>query len=229
MSDNSTVDLTHLPLPLQNIIHSFNQLKDDVCIALLTQLGDAARLELHVQACEHLKIDITQHHAVVPEAILATMESSLDSMVADLDQAKGLSADYPDAPPIDAVTTIQNRCWGRPRVEIDPDVLETALQFAGPTRLGDIFGVSSRTVCRRALENELVEPGQPVYIEFTDEDGITQRYYTSSTAAQSSLPNDELDAIMLQILTQYPRFRCHMIDGLIRWKIVIHGFIDGYS
>lgn len=59
MSDD-TVDLTHLPLPLQNIIHSFNQLKDDVRIALLTQLGDAAHIQLHVQACQQLRADIVQ-------------------------------------------------------------------------------------------------------------------------------------------------------------------------
>lgn len=59
MSDD-TVDLTHLPLPLQNIIYSFNHLKDDVRIALLTQLGDAARIQLHVQACQQLRADIAQ-------------------------------------------------------------------------------------------------------------------------------------------------------------------------
>lgn len=59
MSDDS-VYLTHLPLPLQNIICSFNQLKDDVRVALLTQLGDAARLQLHVQVCQQLRADITQ-------------------------------------------------------------------------------------------------------------------------------------------------------------------------
>lgn len=169
-------------------------------------------------------------------------------------------------------------------MKIDPEVLATALQFAGPTRLGALLGVAPRTVRRRALEHEIVEPGNPVYVEFIDDEGETLRYYTSSTAAQSSLPDDELDAIMLQILTQYPRFGRRMIDGqlrhmgvivprsriqasysrvhgppvaafgvrritrrvynvkgynslthhdgqhgLIRWKIVVHGFIDGYS
>lgn len=138
-------------------------------------------------------------------------------MVADLDEAKGRSADYPDAPPIEAVTTIQTRRRGHPRIEINPNVLETALQFAGPTRLGGIFGVSSRTVRRRALENELVEPGHPVYIEFTDESDVTYRYYTSSTRAQSVLSDDELDSAMLQILTHYPRLGRRMIDGQLRY------------
>ncbi|KAG1800634.1 uncharacterized protein BJ212DRAFT_1273783 [Suillus subaureus] len=138
-------------------------------------------------------------------------------MVADLDEAKGRSADYPDAPPIEAVTTIQNQSHGHPHIEINPDVLETALQFAGPTRLAGIFGVSSHTIQHRALENELVEPGHPVYIKFTDEGGVTCRYYTSSTGSQSVLSDDELDSAMLQILTYYPCLGCCMIDGQLRY------------
>jgi hypothetical protein len=55
MEDHS---FEHLPLPLQNIILAFNQLKDDVHVALLTQLGDAPRLQLHVEACQQLQNDI---------------------------------------------------------------------------------------------------------------------------------------------------------------------------
>ncbi|KAG2063454.1 hypothetical protein BDR04DRAFT_1037928, partial [Suillus decipiens] len=133
---------------------------------------------------------------------------------------------------------------GSPRIEIDPEALATALQFAGPMRLGALLGVAPRTVRWRALEHEIVEPGNPVYVEFIDDEGETLQYYTSSTAAQSSLPDDELDAIMLQILTQYPCFGRRMIDGQLRHMrvivprsriqasyshIVVHGFIDGYS
>lgn len=57
--EDQSFELERLPLPLQNIILAFNQLKEDVRVALLTQLGDAARLQLHVEACEHLKNDIT--------------------------------------------------------------------------------------------------------------------------------------------------------------------------
>jgi hypothetical protein len=40
--EDQSFKLEHLPLPLQNIILAFNQLKEDVRVALLTQLGDAA-------------------------------------------------------------------------------------------------------------------------------------------------------------------------------------------
>lgn len=149
------------------------------------------------------------------------MNDSLNAMIADLDEGKDRSADEPDMAPIEVVSTIHTRRRGRPRIEIDPEVLATALQFAGPTRLGALLGVAPRTVRRRALEHEIVEPGNPVYVEFIDDEGETLRYYTSSTAAQSSLPDDELDAIMLQILTQYPRFGRRMIDGQLRHMGVI--------
>ncbi|KAG1856404.1 hypothetical protein DFJ58DRAFT_659478, partial [Suillus subalutaceus] len=243
--EDQSFELEHLPLPLQNIILAFNQLKEDVRVALLTQLGDAARLQLHVEACEHLKNDITLvSHTTMPPATYITMNDSLNAMITDLDEGKDRSADEPDMAPIEVVSTIHTHRRGRPRIDIDPEVLATALQFAGPTRLGALLGVAPRTVRRRALEHQIVEPGNPVYVEFTDDEGETLRYYTSSTAAQSSLPDNELDAIMLQILTQYPRFGRRMIDGQLRHmgviephsriqasysRIVMHGFIDGYS
>ncbi|KAG2345292.1 hypothetical protein BDR05DRAFT_998427 [Suillus weaverae] len=214
--EDQWLELKHFPLSLQNIILAFNQLKEDVRIALLTQLGDAAQLQLHVEACEHLKNGITLHCALVPEATYTTMNDSLNAMIADLDEGKDQSADEPDMAPIEVMSTVHTHQRGGPQIEINPDILATALQFAGPTRLGAIFGIAPHTMRRRALEHEIVEPGNPVYVEFTDDEGETLRYYTSSTAAQSSLPNDELDAIMLQILTQYLHFRCYMIDGQLR-------------
>jgi hypothetical protein len=69
-------------------------------------------------------------------------------MIADLEFAKGQSADIPDAPPIDPVTRIYTGQPGRPRIEIDPDVLATSMQFCGPTALAQVFDVGACTVCR---------------------------------------------------------------------------------
>jgi hypothetical protein len=78
------------------------------------------------------------------------------------------------------------------------------MQFGGPTALSNVFGVTSRTIHRRGLESGLSEPGEPVYVEFIDDDGIVSHFCTSSTASQSSLSDNQLDATMLQILTHYP-------------------------
>ena len=70
-------------------------------------------------------------------------------MMNDLHNAKLQSADFPDAEPIEPVTLEHTGRRGRPRVIIDPDVLETSYTMRGPTELGRIFNVSSRLVRRR--------------------------------------------------------------------------------
>lgn len=50
--------MDQLPLPLQNIIIAFDELKDQVRVALLTQLGDAARLQVQIHSCEQLRDQI---------------------------------------------------------------------------------------------------------------------------------------------------------------------------
>jgi hypothetical protein len=53
-----SIDMDQLPLPLQNIIRAFDELKDQVRVALLTQLGDAARLQVQIHSCEQLRHQI---------------------------------------------------------------------------------------------------------------------------------------------------------------------------
>ncbi|KAG2108391.1 uncharacterized protein F5147DRAFT_576953 [Suillus discolor] len=96
---------------------------------------------------------------------------------------------------------------------IDPEVLAVSYQLQGPTELGEIFGVSARTVRCRALEQKLVQPGEPVYITYVDEDGQAHRVYQSSTGSQSTLSDEELDATVLHILNLFPTFGRRMIDG----------------
>ncbi|KAG1845058.1 hypothetical protein C8R48DRAFT_566298, partial [Suillus tomentosus] len=119
------------------------------------------------------------------------------------------------APPVAHTRSVHTGGRGRPRIEIDTDVLATAYQLAGPTRLAQVFNVSARTIRRRALEQQIVEPGDPVFVTLTDEDGHVFRIHTSSTGSQSTLTDEELDGIIS--------------IGLIRYKMVTHAFIDGFS
>lgn len=159
----------------------------------------------------------SQHFDIVPIEQYNIMQQSIQDMMQDLQQAKYLSADEPDAPPIEPVHLEYTGRTGRPRVVIDPEVLAISYSMSGPTELGRVFGVSSRLVRRRALELGIVEPGQPVYVEFDSEDGTTWRYYTSSTGSQSSLDDDDLDAIMKDILCSFPSFGRRMIDGHLKF------------
>ena len=45
---------------LDTIAAAFNHLKEDVRVALQTQLGDAAQLEQRIQACSRLLLQINQ-------------------------------------------------------------------------------------------------------------------------------------------------------------------------
>src|SRR5271170_3894100 len=141
------------------------------------------------------------------------MLSSIEKMIEDLQLAKTRSIDTPDAPPIPLTQLIHTGRRGRPRVEIDPEILATSIQLRGPTELAQVFGTSARTIRRRALEHGIVQPGDPVYVDFVDIDGNSTRIYTSSTGSQSELTDDQLDESMLQILHAFPTFGRRLIDG----------------
>lgn len=158
-----------------------------------------------------------QHSNVIPPVQYATIQDSINLMIEDLDRAKFQSADIPDAEPVEATYTLHTGERGRPRIEIDEDVLRVSYALRGPTELAKVFGVSARLIRRRALELGLAEPGEAVYVDLEDEDGNTHRYYTSSTSSQSALSDSELDEIMSQILNSFPSFGRRMIDGHLKY------------
>lgn len=85
-------------------------------------------------------------------------------MINDLNCAKSQAANLPDAEPIEATYTIRTGRRGRPKIEIDKEILEESYHHRGPTDLGEVFGVSSRSVRQRALDAGITKPGQPVYV-----------------------------------------------------------------
>lgn len=137
-------------------------------------------------------------------------------MISCLDNACHQSSDPPERS--FGPTTSQNRTGlpGRPRIDIDPELLGIALDLRGPTHLAPIFNCHPRTIRRRALEHGLVEPGDPVYVDYEQEDGSVLRIYRSSTAASSTISDEELDQIMSYILDVFPSFGRRMIDGHLK-------------
>ena len=67
-------------------------------------------------------------------------------MIGLLNHAAMLSADPPDAPHIETTHMIHTGQPGHPRIQIDPNILEAALEMRGPTGLAPVFGVSAQTV-----------------------------------------------------------------------------------
>lgn len=279
------MDTARVPIPLDTIRAAYSELGRLVHVDLRTQLGDSARLGERRRECLNLLHLVRQHIRNIPRDEFQVIESSIHNMVACLDQASQISNDVPDAPPPSTSELTQTGRPGRPRIEINPELLQIALDIrGGPTSLGTVFGCHPRTVRRRALEQGLVEPCSPVYVDYERPDGTITRIYRSSTRAATDMDDTELDEVMISILEAFPTYGRRMIDGhlrflghhiprsriqgsyarvhgapssgfgprriqrrvynvagpnslwhhdgqhgLIRWKIVFHGFIDGYS
>lgn len=134
-------------------------------------------------------------------------------MVEDLDDAVHQSMDPPEGPPLVVAYRRRTGRRGRPRMEIDPTFLTEALSLRGPTLLGQTLHCHGRTVRRRALELNIVEPGATVYVSQENEHGTTIRTYTSSTPAVSNLTNNELDEEVADILEIFPTFGRRLLRG----------------
>ncbi|KAK7034243.1 hypothetical protein R3P38DRAFT_2913557 [Favolaschia claudopus] len=135
-------------------------------------------------------------------------------MIDALEEARHESSDMPTGPSLPVVS--RTSTGGRPRVEIDPEILRQALALRGPSHLEEVFGVGARTIRRRALEYGLVEPGEPVYTDTPQEDGSISRTYTSTSAPVSTISDDELDSLLASILETFPNFGLRMLKGRLR-------------
>lgn len=157
-----------------------------------------------------------KHAALMDAAECLVIQTSVHEMLRLLHEAVNNSLDPPDAPHLTTSYLVHTGRPGRPSVYIPRDVLAAALQYRGPTHLAPIFSCSSRTVRRIALEYGLVEPGPPVYVDYIDEAEEVHRFYTSSTGASSDLSDDELDALISDIVERFPNFGRRMIDGHLK-------------
>ena len=133
-----------------------------------------------------------------------------------LDDAVHFSSDPPDAPPPQTSYLHHTGDPGRPSIQIPPGLLAGALGLRGTTHLAQVSDCSAQTVCRRALDYGLAEPGPPVYVEYEHDDGSTCCFYTSSTGATSNISDDELDMITAHIIETFPNFGHHMIHGHLK-------------
>jgi hypothetical protein len=143
------------------------------------------------------------------------MEQGVDTMIQALATATVQSVDLPSEASI-PVTYLQHVGGrGRPHIAIHCDFLSFGLELRGPTGLAPGAGVSSRTVCRRALDYDLVQPAAPVYTEELHEtSGNVICTYTASTSAPvSDITDGGLDELVHHILEIFPTFGRRMIAG----------------
>jgi len=139
-------------------------------------------------------------------------------MLQALEAAARESHNPPPAEEIIVSRPIHTGHPGRPRIEINPIFLEVALDLRGPTGIAPVVGTAARTVRRRALEQGLVEPGPPVYVDTPDPNnpGAFIRRYTSSTPVVTTMTDEQLNALVFQALEIFPSFGRCMLDGFFR-------------
>ncbi|KAJ4464195.1 hypothetical protein C8J55DRAFT_386602, partial [Lentinula edodes] len=101
---------------------------------------------------------------------------------------------------------------GRPRTVINPDFLRFAYRHRTTSGLSHFLDVPRSTLRRRLLESGIASPGTNPF--------PANGYSTGGSNEVRISDEDEL-------LNAETSHWCNL--GLIRWGIIIHGFIDGYS
>ncbi len=151
----------------------------------------------------------------MPPAEYETLRSSLQLMVSDLDDARYKSRDPPDETHLPLIQTVHTGKRGRPSQPIDRTWLEHALKLRGPARVAKALKCSARHVRREALRLGLAEPAPPVFRPVEHPDGTSTRIHTTQTAPVSTLTDAELDAILRDVLSAYPRMGHVMLRGAL--------------
>ena len=140
-------------------------------------------------------------------------------MIESLDNAVIVSSEVPDILPVlPELGAMVEETRGRPRININPNDLTALISGRRVTRthLAELYGCHPRTIHRRLLEFGLSEPGPPVFTTEVHEDGTTTRVYRPGSSSDiSTLPDDQLDALILSIYRQFPSFGRRMIDGYL--------------
>lgn len=134
-------------------------------------------------------------------------------MLEMLETARTQSMDPLEGNQVSVVTVKRTGKRGRPRIEIDRTFLDQAMALRGPHKIGPLLNCHPRTVRRRALEFNMVEPGEPVKKTVVQPNGEVHTIWTSTTPAMSTLGDDDLDRIMGEILQMFPYFGRRMIAG----------------
>ncbi|KAJ3817780.1 hypothetical protein F5880DRAFT_1441008, partial [Lentinula raphanica] len=161
---------------------------------------DVFHLQLLLEDLNEFSTLVSQHSNVFPDqAEWQTLHGNLQQMIFDVQTFHSQRLEQSHRGRPDVLCWETNGSAGRPRAVIDPEFLRWAYTHRTTTGIAEFLGLSRRTVRRALLEQGLVAPGND---PFQDQD----------SAQEGRIVEPNLD-----------------IPSLIRWGIVIHGFIDGYS
>ena len=130
-------------------------------------------------------------------------------MTSYLDQARQASSDPLEDPAIPFVHTVQTGGRGRPRVELEPNLLSTALTLRPKTQIAKTARCSARTIRRRQLEYEIHTSGP----------GHSQQ--ARQVGGDNEVSNEELDQCLAIIMQDFPSFGRRLATASLRANGVI--------
>lgn len=146
---------------------------------------------------------------------LALLRENVASMVQELDEARHQSLDALQTEKLTTSWTVKTGRPGRPRKEVDLELLQGALPHRALTKTASTFDCSTRTLTRRLQEAGIKEIGPPVYVQVEGPDGNIVREYRNVRRLMTDITDEELDGIVSGILQDFPNFGRSMISGAL--------------
>lgn len=135
-------------------------------------------------------------------------------MTFHLDKARHASGDPLEDPTIPFAYTVQTGRRGRPRVEVEPNLLLTALTLCPKTRIAKTAKCSARTVRRRQLDYGIATPG-PSHPQ------VQQAGDNNPPPHSETISNEELDQQLSIIIQNFPTFGRRLATAALRANGVI--------
>lgn len=137
-------------------------------------------------------------------------------MTYHLDQSRQASSDPLEDPVITFVHTVRTGRRGRPRVEIEPNLLFTALRLRAKTQIGKSAGCSARTVRRRQLDYGIDGPrsSNPQTLQAGGPDG-------GPPLQSRETSDEELDWWLSIIIQDFPSFGRRLATAALRAQGVL--------
>ncbi|KAK0185569.1 hypothetical protein F5146DRAFT_1144072 [Armillaria mellea] len=215
---DALVDET-VSLPAHTLLSRYTEIERSVDSLLNVALGDPHRLQLQLNSIALYEASLERLHHTLPEEQALTIRGNLLTFKRLLREAALRSSDPPHYPPVlipRETKPLAGR--GRPAASVDPQLLkDLTSNYGGTVKIGRLLGFSARTIRRLQLKLNLVPDGQASFQSHVTEDRT--EYWTHHVARprMSDLSDEELDAIVREILTDYPRLGHTMLcDAIAR-------------
>ncbi|KAJ3840070.1 hypothetical protein F5878DRAFT_498744, partial [Lentinula raphanica] len=193
--------------------HHFQSALTQVC---QDTTGDVHHLVLLGEDLEEFANIVSQNSAVFPDhSEWQVLQVNVQSMILDLRTTYDRRVERSHHSRPNVIFQERSGFPGRPRTIIDPNFLRWAHGRRTTSGIAQFLGVSRRTVRRSLLEYQIEHPGRTPFTDRTNDNSLVEDT-DSILEPHQAIPQDLPPEVQ-------------NVARLIRWGIVIHGFIDGYS